>query len=322
MLLGICFILFVPLHIYTSSMIGNEHLTAFLISIGLWLLILYPHKPKFCPVLAILMGVISGLALLSKYTGILILLTILICLLQRILFNKGRRKEHVFTLMTVVIICLLISGGFYVRNILLFGHPFVLSQDYPVVAKVMKQQPPGERRWSDFLGFDLWIFRDPIIQYPQENIPNSRSRYIWSLVYSDFWFESFSHFFLLKCDPWRQRVGIILLWLGILPTFLFLLEIGKETVLNFKKRMDTPTFPLLVLFLLNLMAFIIFNIKTPHFSAGKASYFLTSSLPIAIFMGRGAEQWLQKRVIFKIIGICFLILIFALSSVAFFLTYT
>ncbi len=321
-LLGISFILFVPLHIYTSSMIGNEQLTAFLVSTGIWLLILYRQKPHLRYISAILMGVVSGLALLSKYTGLLILITIVICLLQKILFNDDHRREYGFSLLTVIIISFLISGGYYVRNMLFFDQPFVLSQEYLIVAEAMKQQPPGDRQWSDFFGFDLRTFYDPIIRNPEGNIPISRSRYVWSLVYSNFWFDSFAHFLLLKSAPWRQRTGIILLLLGIFPTVLFLLDTEKEIALNFKERMDTPTFPLLVLFLLNLMAFIIFNIKIPYFSAGKASYFMASSLPIAVFMARGTERYLQKGMVFKMVGFFLLILIFALSSAVFFLTYT
>jgi 4-amino-4-deoxy-L-arabinose transferase-like glycosyltransferase len=321
-ILGICFILFVPVHIYSSSMIGNEQLTAFLISTDLWLLILYMLKPRLRSLMAILMGVFSGLALLSKYTGALILITIVICLSQRIIFNDGHRKKHVFSLLTIILICFLISGGYYVRNMLFFGNPFVLGQDYPVIAKVMDEQPPGDRQWSDFFGFDLRTFYDPIIRNPEGSIPISRSRYVWSLVYSDFWFDSMAHFLLLKSDPWRQRIGTILLWLGIFPIVLFILDVGKETAINFRERMNTPTFPLLVLLLLNLISFIIFNIKTPHFSAGKASYFLASSVPIAVFMALGTQRFFQKGTVFKMVGLFLLILIFGLSSAAFFLTYT
>ncbi|MGA1842655.1 MAG: ArnT family glycosyltransferase [bacterium] len=321
-LLGICFILFVPLHIYSSSMIGNEHLAAFLISVDLWLLILYIQKPRLRSLMTILMGVFSGLALLSKYTGILILATIVICLFQRIIFNDGHRKKHVFSLITVIVICFLISGGYYVRNILFFGRPFVLGQDYRVIAEVMDEQPPGYRQVSDFFGFDLKTFYDPIIRNPGGNIPISRSRYVWSILYSNFWFDSYAHFLLLRSAPWHRKIGLILLWLGIFPTLLFFLDVGRETAKNFRERMNTPTFPLLILFLLNLISFIIFNIKTPHFSAAKASYFLASSIPIAIFMGRGTQRCLQKGTVFKIVGVFLLIIIFGLSSAAFFLTHT
>jgi hypothetical protein len=117
-------------------------------------------------------------------------------------------------------------------------------------------------------------------------------------------------------------MGIILLWLGIFPTFLFVFELRKEISLCFKNKLNTPNFPLIVLFFINLTAFIVFNIKTPHFSAAKATYFLSSSLPIAIFMGRGTHHWLQKGTGYKVIGILLLCVIFVLSSTAFFLTYT
>ena len=320
-LLGICFILFVPLHIYSSSMIGNEQMTAFLISVDLWLLILYIQKPRLRFLMAILMGIFSGIALLSKYTGILILATIVICLFQRIISNDCHRKKHILSLITVIIICFIISGGYYVRNILFFGRPFVLGQDYQAVEEVMDEQPPGYRQISDFFEFDIKTFYNPVIRNPEWKIPISRSRYIWSILYSNFWYDSYAHFLLLGSAPWRRKIGVILLWLGIFPTLIFFLEAGKETAINFRERMNTATFPLLVLFLLNLVSFIIFNIKTPHFSAAKASYFLASSLPIAIFMGRGTQRCLLKGKVFKMIGIFLLILIFGLSSSAFFLTH-
>ena len=327
-ILGLCFVLFVPLHIYTSSMIGNEQMVAFLTSLGLWLLILYDKEHRLHLHLAVLMGVVCGLALLSKYTGVLLFMTIIICLLSKILFDDGSRREqgprrriYCLDLSIVLIGCLLLAGGFYARNIALFGHPFVLSQDYPYVNEVMSKQPPKVRRWTDFIGFDLQIFRDPIIRKVREDMPYARSRYIWTLVYSNFWFESFSHFFLLHCDSWRQWLGKILLWLGILPTLLFGVEIGRESISAVRQKLATPTSPLLVLFFLNLGSFIFFNLKTPHFSAAKASYFLVSTLPLAIFMGRGMQRWLQQGKVCKAIGFLLLICLFGLSFAAFFLTY-
>jgi len=416
-LLGLCFVLFVPLHIYTSSMIGNEQMVAFLTSLGLWLLILYDKKPRLHLHLAALMGIVCGLALLSKYTGVLLFMTITICLVSKIFsanaegamgcngarpstgngidlrlptnkaphpsplpggerekesalssipmrerfttgtneaasstierdlhleqklhlnpplklmtlpstgadgLNPGSRREHCFSLAIVLVGCCLLAGGFYARNIALFGHPFALSQEYPYVNEVMSKQPPGERRWTDFVGFDLQIFRDPIIRKVREDMPYARSRYVWTLVYSNFWFESFSHFFLLHCDFWRQRLGKILLLLGILPTLLLGIEIGKESISALRQKLNTPTSPLLVLFFLNLSSFTFFNLKTPHYSAGKASYFLVSTLPLAIFMGRGMQRWLQQGKICKTIGLLLLICIFGLSCAAFFLTY-
>ncbi len=326
-LLGLLFVLFVPLQIYTSSMIGNEQMVAFLTSLGLWLLILYDKKPRLHLHLAALMGLTCGLALLSKYTGILLFITVIVCLLSKILFDAGSRKEqrirhrHCLALAIVLIGCFLLAGGFYARNIALFGHPFALSQDYPYVNEVMSKQPPKVRRWTDFVGFDLQIFRDPIIRKVREDMPYSRSRYVWTLVYSNFWFESFSHFFLLQCDSWRQWLGKILLLLGILPTLLFAVEIGKESISALRQKLNTPTSPLLVLFFLNLSSFIFFNLKTPHFSAAKASYFLVSTLPLAIFMGKGMQRWLQQGKVCKTIGFLLLICLFGISYAAFFLTY-
>lgn len=321
-LLGLCFVLFVPLHIYSSAMIGNEQTAAFFISLGLVLLITYNQRPQQRMFLAILMAIISGLALLSKYTGIFLIMTITICLAQKIIFETGRRKEHSLNLVLILLICILISGSFYWRNISLFGTPFPLSQNYACVAEVMKKQQPGQRRWLDLVGFDFTIFHDPVLRKVREGISPSRSRYIWSLVYSNFWFESFSHFFVLYCDHWRQNLGKLLLLLGIFPSLLFILEIGRESFQALRHKLDTSAFPLLVLFLLNLCAFIFFNLKTPQFSAGKATYFLASTLPLSIFMSRGVERWIQKGRLYKLIGIVCLILIFGFSSIAFFLTYT
>jgi len=323
-LLGLCFVFFVPLHIYSSSMIGNEQTAAFFISLGIVLLIAYNRtpNPRQRIVLAILMALISGIALLSKYTGIFLVMTIAVCLTQKIVFEPAHRREYILHLALVFFGCLLISGSFYWRNISLFGTPFPFTQNYPCVAEVMKKQPPGQRRWSDFFWFDFTIFRDPVVRKAGVGMSPSRSRYVWSLVYSNYWFESFSHFFILQCDKWRQKLGRILLFLGIFPSFLFVLEIGRESFQAFRKKLNTSTLPLLVLFFLNLSGFIVFNLKTPQFSAGKATYFLASTLPFASFMSRGVQRWMQKGKVYKCIGFVCLILIFGFSSLAFFLTYT
>ena len=323
-MLGLCFVLFVPLHIYSSSMIGNEQTAAFFISLGIVLLIAYnqTQKIRWRLIFAILIALTSGLALLAKYTGIFLVVTVAICLIQKMLFEPGHCREHILHLALVLLGCLFISGSFYWRNISLFGTPFPFTQNYPCVAEVMKKQPPGQRRWADFFGFDLNIFTDPVVRKARGGISPARSRYVWSLVYSNYWFESFSHFFLLQCDKWRQELGKLLLFLGIFPSFLFVLELGRESFQAFRKKLNTSTFPLLVLFFLNLSGFIGFNLKTPQFSAGKATYFLASALPLSIFMSRGVQRWMQKGRMYQFIGLVCLMLIFGFSSLAFFLTYT
>ena len=319
-LLSFCFILFTPMHIYSSSMMGNEQITAFLISLGLLLIIQYYKSSKRSSI--ILASFISVLALLSKYTGILLFLTLVACVIYKIIFQPNHRRIHLTNLLLILLITFLLAGGFYWKNTALFGTPFPLSQSYSYVKGSMDKQPPGERKWADFFGFDLTLLIDPIVRKVGQKMPLFRSRYIWSLVYSNFWFESFSHFFILNYGKWRKKSGIILLFLGLIPTLLFVCEVGKESLLILQKKRDDQMVPLLMLLFFNFGTFIYFNINTPHYSAGKATYFLASSIPISLFMSRGMLSWMKKGKSYKVIGLIMTISLFLLSSLTFYLTYT
>ena len=69
---------YLPAHIYISPMVSNEMLCACLITIGLYLITYSVTQKNFSTKQAFLLGITIGLALLTKYTGILLFLSFII----------------------------------------------------------------------------------------------------------------------------------------------------------------------------------------------------------------------------------------------------
>ena len=58
-------------------------------------------------------------------------------------------------------VALVVSAPYYQRNVAVFGTPFQLSRDFPLVSRVEGKQRPGRRAPADYLRVPTGLFVDP-----------------------------------------------------------------------------------------------------------------------------------------------------------------
>jgi 4-amino-4-deoxy-L-arabinose transferase-like glycosyltransferase len=277
-------VLFLPVQIYMSAMLNEEILAATFTSIAL------------CAVCAEVMrrdpgqrawlrdagiGLVAGLALLTKLTGVLVIGTAVAAYLwigvrERRLASSLRRGA------LVAIVALLVGGWFYGRNLALYG--YLYPQDLSTHS-LMFSMPPGERHLSDYLYIPLATFTDP--QVLNADLLES----VWGSTYVTLWYEGHGHF-LPKNEPAVGRLGMVLLILALLPTVAF--GIGfVRAVRRGLRDPHSPEAPMAMLVGLTLAGYVVFTWNNPWFATVKASYMLGISLPFAYFASDVLSDWMR-----------------------------
>ncbi|MGH0031300.1 MAG: hypothetical protein ACQGVC_16000 [Myxococcota bacterium] len=278
-----------PAHLLLSPMPGNELTLALLSSACLCVFI--ANEGREAPRLRddALAGGLAGLALLTKFSGLLPLMSVVAVLGLRALRPPGPARPLLRALL-VVGVALLVAAPYYARNVAAFGSPFQLSRDYPLVSRVEGKQQPGARGVSDYLRFPPAVFRDPDPRSPE--LLHS----VWGTVYANVWADVFRESDVARAFSAHPGAG----WMagaGLLPTVLFLLGAGLALRDVRAGRRRSVYIPLLVHAAAVLGAFAVFAWRVPIWSALKSSYLLGLSLPFGVFLARAllsapARPWL------------------------------
>jgi tetratricopeptide (TPR) repeat protein len=237
----------------------------------------------------VLCGALIGLALLTKFNGLLPLLVVCAALALRPLFAEDRRGELWRCLARGALIAgiaLAIAFPYYARNIRAFGTPFQLSRDYPLIAEVEGDQPPGRRALSDYFRITPRMFSEPNPLAPH------MLHSIWGTVYLNVWADIFR-----ESDVERSLVAerselpstTLMALLGLFPTALAWFGAALAMRDAWEGRRRPVYVPLLLLAGATLASFAVFAWRVPIWSALKASYLLGLSLPYAVFVARAVE---------------------------------
>ncbi len=298
------FILYLPMNIYVSPMIGNEMMSCFLICLTTYLFVKIVKENIFSIKQALILGSLCGLALLTKYTGLTVFMTIILSCV--IISAKRNVMKFLMVFLTTVLV---ISGWWYTRNIILYKAPFIKSNDIRKFQSIYKNQPPGKHSLKDFVLFDTRIFAQPLLALDNDfknfitkdmRFPNYNKAYnsILSGTFATIWIEN--HGLFLKHDSNTFKKAKILLLLAIVPTFLILFGF-LIVIKNAFTRKNTYLLPLIMIALFSVAGYIFYNIKYPYFCHIK-SFFLIHLLPtIAISYGYGIVFFKKHSKIFLIL---------------------
>jgi tetratricopeptide (TPR) repeat protein len=234
-------------------------------------------------------GVLAGLALLTKFSGLLVLLVVLACLMLRALLRDGWHDEPRRVAargVLVALVALALAAPYYARNIRTFGTPFQLSRDFPLVQQVERGQPPGARSWRHYVSFPLEALSDPNPLAPH------LFRSVWASVYLNVWADTYRESDVeraLEAERGRRRSTQLMAVLGLLVTAVACA--GAVLALRDVRRGRRRAIylPLLLQTAASLAAFAVFAWRVPLWSALKSSYLLGVSLPYALFVARSFE---------------------------------
>jgi hypothetical protein len=214
---GLLFAAFCPMSLYLSPFIGNELPAALLLAAVLVLTMRLVHDPAAATDrrLVLSIGVLLGLALLTKLTAIVLTAPVLIAVAWARWRTAPGRPLHraaraAATAAGVACIELALAGWYYARNWIELGRP--VYGGYEPERGFAWWQDPGYRTWDQLLGFggSLW--------YPI----NSAVGGFLDGIYATFSLDSHLSSMITPAarPPWNFEFVLAGAWWGLVPVAL------------------------------------------------------------------------------------------------------
>ncbi|HSN89938.1 MAG TPA: hypothetical protein VLS93_01820 [Anaeromyxobacteraceae bacterium] len=225
----------------------------------------------------VLLGVLLGLALLAKFSALLLLAAVLGVLGLRALPGPARElPRRLVPAGAAALAAVAVSGWHFARVWARFGDPFVGGWEArPGLGWWLD---PGYRTADHFLRFGR-VFSDPLF---------SGLGGFWDGLYSTLWGDGLLSGLAAAALPpwWDPPLHAAGYALALLPTALALLGFGV-TVRAWVRRPAAVEGLLLALALLVLAALCLMALRVPSVAQDKAFYGLLALGPLAFFAARG-----------------------------------
>lgn len=289
-LLAFCAVAFLPVHFTVGNMPGNEMTVAFFNTAAIAALV--ANERRLRPALAgdAVTGVLLGLAVLAKHTGFVAVLAVAGSLALRVglAAERGSELRRVALRAGVVALALLAVGGpHYLRNLESYGKLIPTNRDYPLVSQIEAGQAPGERHLRDYATLSPRVIVEPNPMAPH------MYRSVWGALYTNLWADTHRESDRERALEAERRVHpawVVMIVVGLLPTGLALLGVGLAARDARAGRRRAIYLPLLLLSGAMVLAIVVFVWIVPRWSAMKAAYGLSLSLPFALFLARAVEE--------------------------------
>jgi 4-amino-4-deoxy-L-arabinose transferase-like glycosyltransferase len=269
-----------PVFAIATSMMGNETLCMLFVSACAARLMTLPAPAKMARH-ALGTGLLAGLAILSKSTGIVVLGAAVVT--YALALRRDRRALGA-TLAVLIGVAALLSGPHYLRlmHITNTGPIGAISGGIgsPDARAAMQVQPPGERRVSDYFSFPPSALVSPFYLEPR------LLRSVPGLLYASTWADAHAQFLPPGADPRILRAETVTAIGGLLPTLLALT--GIFLCLRRPQERRSWLGPG-VLGAALLLGFAVQAWTVPRYSAVKASYLLPALLPACLALLAGLE---------------------------------
>jgi hypothetical protein len=277
------------MNIYISSYVSNESLNAAWVSLSLLLAVRLLLSDRLELRRVAPLCVALGLALLTKFTSLLIAPLIAFFVASRawLLDDEGPGRTLGW-LGTLLGGAALISGWYYVRNWIAYGDPVVWNLNVP-----------GEATWWMLPGFhtaDYYTHFGEAMRHPFFAGFSS----FWDGVYSTLWGDGLVGGMIListRHTQWNYDLMTLGYWLAFPATLLMLLGFGRLV----REAVTHPDLGRRLAFsmlgtVLFLLAFSLLRItlSLPFYAQAKAFYMLAAVLPLSIAAAEGLA-WLPER---------------------------
>jgi hypothetical protein len=282
--------LFVPVAQLAGAMIGNEALAAGLVALALPPLLVLQRDPRDLRA-ACVSGIVVGLAVSTKYTGMLIACAAPVPFLAALLRRDFDRRVLGRALLCAALI-VAIGAPAYLRNVAVAGTPIPLARTREPMKGAEAELVLRERRPLDFFWVPPAALLRPSLYQEPGKVGSFRNRNgamtsVWGLTYAGVWFDPFGHRTSVREHRDGVWYGPTLTMLGLAPTFAMLLGLALAVSELWRRRLQCADAPLTVLALLGLLLYTSIAIGAPSAAALKASYLLGMAVPAAVFYARG-----------------------------------
>lgn len=268
-----------PGAVTTNAMLTNEPFAAFMCGLPLVVGAVVVAGRRFGPGPGTLLGLLGGLALLSKFTGLMPVAALGATLGLTFLDEAGRRRAMAATLAAFLVVVAVVAGPYYARNVAVYGKPFVGNWDRE--SGQYYEQEPGYRTPRFWAGFG------DVFAYPPE-----RARYssFWDGLYASWWGEIHDNF-VRPNQPRTIRLSLLLFALALVPTAAGAMGAAGSLRRSFGSGPADRVHLLFVLVsLFSLASLAVFMTRLPYHSTMKAFFLLNLTVPAALFIARGVER--------------------------------
>ncbi len=276
-LIAVGLALALPVQIMMTTMFSEELLTASLITLVLLGIGRAVDRSDEALGRVALLGLLAGLAWLTKLTGVLVIAVGGLAFLWKAVRGGAWRSLVVFAGTAG-----LAGGWFTLRSWWLYG--YLYPHGLPA-HQVMFEMPPGSRSLFDYLYVPFSVFWNPNPLAP--DLLHS----VWGTTYASIWFDAHAHFLP---TTGVAAVASLLLLLGSIPTAAFLV--------GFVRRLreaafggGSPSTALLVGYAgVVLAGYVAFTWRNPWFVTVKGSFLLSLLLPYAWWTSDTLDRWFAK----------------------------
>ena len=277
-----------PMNIYMSNAFGNEPLVGCLTAVLVLLcvkLLRTPsssrHRHYF-----VWMGIVWGLALLSKVTPLLLAPLLVSLIFYQSWIVEGSFASGVRRNVSMFASCFVVTGWYYVRNWILLERPFVGGWD--PTRGISWWQDPSYRTWSQLLSFGASL-KQPLYAGVMS---------FWDAIYSTMWADGFlsGNFVRIPRNPWNIAWMEVAALLSIVPVVCILAGL----ITMWMKRNAAACGSLIVAASaigIYFAAIIDLYVQIPIFSSAKSSYALGLLPCFGILAAAGAEPLLHLRIL-------------------------
>lgn len=298
---------FLPMNVYQSQYMGNEPLAAVLSSVVVVMAIALLIKPEiWSNKRFVVIGLLTGLALLTKVSALLIygplvLLMLYVGLIRsRPLVARFRDIGIGFTVMFSVAFA--VCGWYYIRNWVHLGAPFVGGWD-PGRGYAWWQEP-GYRTTSQFVRFGDSLFH-PFF---------AAIHGIWDGLYSTLWIDGYDGCAeILKRPFWNFDFALACLWFSLLPTAALMIGTVSIAVRPAATARNGQLFCAIYLGTC-FAAILMMMLEVPSYSTLKATYALGALCCLAVVGAQGFDyltRHLAARAVVYGVMACWFVSIFA-----------
>ena len=283
--IGTAFAGLLPMNLYVSQGLGNEPMAGCLSgAVLVACLALLDSPPARSPWRIVGLGLLLGLALLTKVTAVLLVPPLLGAIAYSRRKDTRPLRRAAGDAMIVLATALAVAGWYYVRNWILLGRPFVAGWDQ--ARGITWWQDPGLRTPEEFLRFGEALVH-PI---------TAGAVGFWDALYSTFWADGYLSGVLDGRPPWNYGFLLASVPLALVPTLLLLTGsvaafVGGEPRERVALRFAAAAIGLQMAALLELY------LQVPVYSIGKAHYTLGVAVCYAMLLAAGLERLGHRPVI-------------------------
>jgi hypothetical protein len=274
---------FLPVNIYMSAYISNESLSGTLIgtAIVITVVLLVSDRPRWT--LLVGLGLLLGLALLTKFTVVVVIPWILLFVAYRFLVIDGDSLLRAATRTLVIIaVTLSVAGWYYARNIAHFDQPLVFNWEVG----------DGDRMWWQMPGFhtlDYYRSFGESLRYPFFSGFVS----FWDGLYSSFWGDGYlagRPKAASRHDGWNYSYMSACYLLAAPMLLVFALGAGRlvhSTVRESEARRRVASAFVVCSLLAFLWSAVYYSLRAPMYSAVKSFFALGLVPALALIVVEG-----------------------------------